>query len=472
MDRYDVVAIGAGAAGLVTSAGAAGLGARTALIERDRLGGECLWTGCVPSKALIAVASTVAAIRHGRAFGVSAGEPAVDWPAVKQWVHNARLAIEPHDSPARFGSLGVDVIHGTARFIESHVLDVGGRRVHGRHVVIATGSRPAIPDIPGLHDVPFLTNETVFEIDVLPRHLIILGAGAIGLELGQAFARLGSQVTILEAAPAIMPADDDDVRSVIEARIRGEGIDLRVGVTVTRVARTARGVTMETSTANAGAHTFEGDTLLVAAGRRPGFDHLDLDRAGIAADANGVRTDTRLRTSVDGVWAAGDIAGGPRFTHVADYQARLVLRNALFPFSAKASYDDIPRVTYTDPEFARVGMTEREARDRHGSVEVWTRPFGDVDRAIADGRTVGMTKLIGDRRGRILGAHIVGYGASNLIAEVALAKKHGLGMSKLGNTVHAYPTYAEALRQAAEQHGRARFTGAVKAIVRRIVRRV
>lgn len=475
MDRYDVIAIGAGAAGLVTSAGAAGLGAKTALIERDRLGGECLWTGCVPSKALIAAANAAAAIRAAHAFGVSAGEPVVNWPAVRQRVHEARLAIAPHDSPERFRGLGVDVIHGTARFVESHVLDIDGRRVHGRHIVIATGSRPAIPDIPGIRDVPFLTNENVFEMEYLPRRLIILGAGAIGLELGQAFVRLGVRVTILERAPMIMQQEDEEVRATIEACIRDEDVDLRLGADVTRVERRGSVIVVEIRAARGnsnGVETVEADALLVATGRRPGLDDLDLHVAGIDADANGIRVAKTLRTNVDGVWAAGDITGGPRFTHVADYQARLVLRNALFPFSAKADYNAVPRVTYTDPEFARVGLTEAEARERYGAIEVWTRPFAAVDRAIADRRITGMVKLIGSKRGRILGAHVVGYGASMLIAEAALALRHGLGMNRLANTVHAYPTYAEAWRQAAEQHSRSRFTGAVKAMVQRFVRRV
>lgn len=466
MEFYDVVAIGAGAAGLVTSAGAAGLGARTALIERDRLGGECLWTGCVPSKALIAAANTVAAIRRGREFGIGSGdEPAVDWARVREWVRGAIQKIEPHDSPERFRSLGVDVFAGTARFIDSHTLNVDGRTLRGRHIVIATGSRPAIPAIEGIETVPYLTNENVFDIDALPPRLIILGAGAVGLELGQAFSRLGSRVTILEAADVFLPAEDPDVRAALQSCIREDGIDLRIGVKPTRVMKSPTGIRVEAG------ETFEADALLVATGRRPALEHLDLDVAGIASDASGVRVDPALRTSVDRVWAAGDITGGPRFTHVADYQARLVLRNALFPFNAKVSYDAIPRVTYTDPEFARVGLNEREARERYGRIEVWMRPFHDVDRAIADGRTLGFVKLIGGSRGRILGAHIIGHGASSLIAEAALAMKHSIGLNRLANTIHAYPTYSEAIRQAAEQHGRARFTGAIRAIVQKMVRR-
>jgi len=473
VDRYDLIAIGGGAAGLVTAAGAAGLGARTALVERNRMGGECLWTGCVPSKALIAVANMAATIRSARMFGVNAGEPVVDWAAVRKHVLDARLAIAPHDSPERFRDLGVDVIHGTARFIEPRVLDIDGRRVHGRHIVIATGSRPLIPDIPGIRDVPVLTNENVFEIEELPRRLVILGAGPVGLELGQAFARLGSNVVMLESSPVLLPEEDDDARALIEASVRADGIELHLGATVAQIRKSGAAIVIAYGSADTEASTtIQADALLVAAGRRPAFDHLDLAAVGIDTDANGVRVNASLRTSLDGVWAAGDITGGPRFTHVADYQARLVLRNALFPLSARADYTAIPRVTYTDPELARVGLTERAAREQHGHVEVWTQPYSGLDRAIADGCTAGMARIIGDRHGRILGAQVVGHGASAIIAEAALAMKHGLRMSRLANTVHAYPTYGAALRQAAEQRARARFTGAVRAIVRRIVRRV
>jgi pyruvate/2-oxoglutarate dehydrogenase complex dihydrolipoamide dehydrogenase (E3) component len=468
---HDMIVIGGGTAGLVTAAGSAGIGARVALVERERLGGECLWSGCVPSKALIACARAAHDVRGAARFGVDAGEPRVDFARSMAWVHGAIARIAPHDSPERFRGLGVDVVEGTARFTGDRTIDVDGRRMTAPRVVVATGTSPTIPPIEGLAEVPFLTNETIFSLDQLPATLLIIGAGAIGVELAQAFARLGSAVHVVEAGPRVLPHEDHELTALLAERLAAEGIALRMETRVTRVSREGERVRLHVESAG-GAATLDGDALLVAVGRTPRVDTLDLARVGIEMHRNGVVVDAGLRTTAPGVWAAGDVVGPLRFTHVADYQARLVIRNAFFPFTSKADYSAVPWVTFTDPELARVGLTEHEARERHGDgVRVWRRPFADVDRAIADGRTQGLTKLVTDAKGRLLGGHILGSGAGNMIGEITLAMKHGIGVGKLGNTTHPYPTYPEAIKQAAEGYYKSRFTGIAKSVAGWFARR-
>lgn len=455
---YDLIAIGGGAAGLVTAAGAAGLGARVALIERHRLGGECLWTGCVPSKALLACARAAADARDAGRFGIRTGEVQVDFEAVMKHVHDARRTIEPHDSPERFRGLGVDVIEGEARFTGERTLSVGGRTITGRHIVIATGSRPLIPDIQGLRDVDYHTNESIFEIEALPASMIVLGGGPIGVELAHAFALLGSRVTLFEAADRILPNEDAELAALLENELRKAGIALELGKRVDSVAVHNNGVR-----ATASGNNHEAEALLVAVGRAAILDTLDLSTGGVDAQGNALTLDSRLHTSAKNVWAAGDVTGAPRFTHVADYQARTVLRNALFPGSTNVNYDVVPRVTYTIPELASVGSM-------HGD-HVWTRPFSALDRGIADGQTTGMLKIFSDRKGRIVGGHVLGAHASSIIAEIALAMRENVPLSRLASLLHAYPTYAESVKQTGDAFVRSRFSGVAQAFVRRLIRR-
>lgn len=473
MASYDILVIGGGTAGLVTAAGSAGLGARTALVERERLGGECLWNGCVPSKALIAAARAADGARRGERMGVRTDGMTVDFAGAMRWVRDAQRRIAPHDSPERFRGLGVDVIEGDARFTGERTVAVDGRMLTARRIVIATGSAPAVPPIEGIADVPFLTNETVFSLDRQPRALLILGGGPIGLELAQAFARLGTTVQVLEAAPQLLPREDHELAALLGERLREEGVHVHLGTKATRVERAGAANVRVHATAEGGTTSvLDGDALLVATGRTPRLDGLELARGGVEVGKGGVIVDAGLGTTATGVWAAGDCVGPLRFTHVADYQARLVIRNAFFPFTSKADYSVVPWVTFTDPELAHVGLTEEEARDRYGDgVRIWRRALTDVDRAITDGETAGLVKLVTTSRGRILGGHILGHGAGNMIGELTLAMKHGVSAQALGNTIHPYPTYPEAIRQAAEGYTKARFTGVLKRAVNWYVRR-
>jgi pyruvate/2-oxoglutarate dehydrogenase complex dihydrolipoamide dehydrogenase (E3) component len=395
-------------------------------------------------------------------------------------VRDAQQRIAPNDSPERFRTLGVDVIHGDARFTGERTVSVDGRVLSAKRVVLATGSAPAVPPIPGLADVPYLTNETIFSLTERPATLLVLGGGPIGLELAQAFTRLGSTVHVLEAGPRLLPREDHETAELLRQRLDAEGVRVRLGTTVTRVERgpAGRGIRVSATTGGDGTSgspevlTLDGDALLVATGRTPRLDGLELARAGVEAGKGGITVDDGLRTTAQGVWAAGDCVGPLRFTHVADYQARLVIRNAFFPLSGKADYSVVPWVTFTEPELAHVGLTEDEARERHGDgVRVWRRPFADVDRAITDGETAGLVKLVTTGRGKIVGGHILGHGAGNMIGEITLAMKHGISAHALGNTMHPYPTYPEAIKQAAEQYTKSRFTGRVKAVARWFARR-
>lgn len=480
MAKYDVIAVGGGTAGLVTAAGSAGLGARVALVERERLGGECLWTGCVPSKALLAAARVAAGARDGQRFGVRTRDVDADLGGALEWVRAVQQRIAPHDSPERFQGLGVDVIQGEARFTGERTLTVGGRTLTARHIVLATGSDPAIPPIPGLDAVPYHTNETIFTIGALPSTLLVLGGGAIGLEMAQAFARFGSRVHVVDTASRLLPHEDQELAELLTARLSADGVQLHLGESATQVARRGGGGAVRLTLVPCGSgpaaatasHTLDGDALLVATGRTARLEALELARGGVEGGAQGITVDAALRTTARGVWAAGDCVGPLRFTHVADFQARLVIRNALFPFTRKADYAVVPWVTFTDPELAHVGLTESEARERYGDrVRVWRRPFAEVDRAVTDGETTGLVKLVTTLHGRILGGHVLGHGAGSLIGEIALAMKHGISASALGNTLHPYPTYPEAIRQAAELYTRSRFTGPVKAVARWFARR-
>lgn len=459
MERYDLAVIGGGTAGLVSSAVSAGIGAKTALIEQHRLGGECLWTGCVPSKAIIRSASVLHTLRRAAEFGIDAQGGRADFGRVMERVHAIIRAIEPHDSPERFRAMGVDVVEGRARFLSPEEAEVGSRRVRAKRWILATGSRTAVPPIPGLEEAGYLTHESLWELRALPESLVVLGAGPIGLEMAQAFARLGSTVTVVESAGRILEREDPEIAAVLARRLEREGICLLLGAraTAVRMDAGARVVTVSTASGDAELRASE---VLVATGRRPNVEEMGLEAVGVEVGENGVSVDGSLRTSAHNVWAAGDVVGPYRFTHVADYQARIAAPNALFPLRRKVDYRVVPWCTYTDPEVARVGLTEAEARERWGdAASVYRYAHDSLDRALCDGEPDGLTKLVLDPKGRLAGAHVVGPRAGETIHEAVLAVRHRLKLSDLSGMIHVYPTYPESLKRAADAYLRAKYSG-------------
>lgn len=444
----DLCIIGAGSGGLSVAAGAVQMGATVVLVEKGAMGGDCLNTGCVPSKSLLAAAHAAARARAAARLGVTAA-PTVDFDAVRRHVAGVIASIAPHDSVERFEKLGVTVIKGQAMFAGRDTVDAAGQRIRARRFVIATGSRPATPPIPGLATTPYLTNETIFELPVLPSHLLIVGGGAIGCEMAQAFAGLGSTVTLVESA-TILSREDPDLARVVAARLSGSGVDIHQRASVESVAGTAHGAAVRVRMATGQVREFAGSHLLVAVGRRPSVNGLGLDVAGVAYGPAGITVDPSLRTTNRKIFAIGDCTGGPQFTHVAGYHAGIVVRQALFRLPARVDERAIPRVTYTDPELAQVGLTEAEARRRHGEgIRVLTSAFADNDRARAEGDTEGMIKVLTTRRGRILGAGIVGRAAGELIQPWVLAINARLGIGAMASMIAPYPTYGEINKRAA-----------------------
>jgi pyruvate/2-oxoglutarate dehydrogenase complex dihydrolipoamide dehydrogenase (E3) component len=471
--KPDICVIGAGSGGLSVAAAAAAFGVSVVLVEKGRMGGDCLNTGCVPSKSLIAASKHAQAIARGGAFGVSASTVDVDFGKVKEHVHGVIAAIAPNDSKERFAGLGVRVIEATARFKNKRTVVLGdGTEIRARRFVIATGSSPALPEIPGLAATPYLTNETVFDLATRPEHLIVIGAGPIGLELAQAFRRLGAAVTVLEEARALAREDPECADVVLDALLR-EGVDVRESVAVSRVESVGSeglgseglgseglgseglgskglGSKVKVTIRNGGAEqTLEGSHLLVATGRRANADDLGLDQAGITRDPVGICVDTRLKTSNKRVYAVGDVAGMGQFTHLANYHAGLVIRNALFRQRAEVNEDLIPRVTFTDPELAHVGLTETQARERRVALRVLRWPYHENDRAQAERTTAGHIKVVTDRRGNVLGATIVGAGAGEMITAWTLAVSQNLNIRAFAGIVVPYPTLAEVGKRAA-----------------------
>ena len=442
----DLCVIGAGAAGLSLAAAAVQMGASVVLVEKHLMGGDCLNSGCVPSKALLAAAHAGAGARRAARFGVVA-EPRVDFAAVAAHVRGTIATIAPHDSEERFRSLGVEVIRAAARFTAPDTVEAGGERIRARRFAIATGSRPEVPPLPGLDCVPFLTNETIFSLAALPRHLLVLGGGPVGVELAQAFRRLGAEVTLVERA-RLLPRDEPEAASVLRAALQADGVVLREGAEATAARLDEGGIVLDIG----GQPPVAGSHLLVAAGRRPNTEGLGLEAAGIAATPRGITVDSRLRTTNRRVFALGDVAGGPAFTHVAGYHAGIAAQNILFGIPARTSYEALPRVTYTDPEIAQAGLTEAEAREAGHAATAILVPLSGNDRAVAEGATEGFAKLVLGPRGRILGGTLVAPHAGEAIGLVGLAIGRRLGAAALARMMAPYPTVAEALKRAAGAH--------------------
>lgn len=459
----DLCVIGAGSAGLSVAAGAVQMGASVVLIEAGEMGGDCLNYGCVPSKALLAAAKAAKAMGAGRRFGVAPAEARVDFAAAKDHVRAVIDAIAPHDSVERFEGLGCDVILATARFTGPREVEAGGKRIRARRFVIATGSRPAAPPIPGLEDAGYFTNETIFAARQRPRRLLVIGGGPIGLEMAQAHRRLGAEVVVIEAARAL-GRDDPEAAAIVLDALRGEGIEVREGAAVASALRDGD----ETVLTLDGGEEIRGDALLVAAGRRANLEALHLDAAGVETTKTGVKVDGGLRTTNRRVYAIGDATGGLQFTHVAGYQAGLVVRSALFRLPVRDRTDHIPWATYTDPELAQVGLTEAAARAEHGDkLEVHRADYAGNDRAVAEGRTAGFCKVM-VVKGRPVGATIVGERAGDLISIWALALSKRLKIADVAGYIAPYPTYGELPKRAAGAYFGPRLFES--AMVRRVVR--
>ncbi|HEY6000923.1 MAG TPA: FAD-dependent oxidoreductase [bacterium] len=450
--EYDIGIIGGGAAGLTVAAGAAQLGAKTLLIERSpRLGGDCLHVGCVPSKALVRAAGAWALARRAAELGLPALElPPVDLGAVMDRVHAVIDHIQEHDSPERFCRLGAQVRFGAARFVDEHVVEADGRRHSARAWVVATGSSPALPPVEGLAGVPHWTNENLFAQRTLPPRLLVLGGGPTGLEMGQALARLGARVTLVEYADQVLGAEDPDVAAVVRARLEAEGMTILTGTQALRAEAGGAGVHLTVApVAGGGPRVLEAEALLVATGRSPSVARLGLEAAGVEYTARGIPTDARLRTNVRHIFACGDVHGRFALTHVAGYEASVALANAVLRLPRRADYARVPWCTYTEPEVASVGLNERRAREQGVAFRVLREEFAHNDRALAEGEPAGMIKVLVSPRGAVLGCQIAGAHAGELIHEWVAALAGGARLSALARAIHAYPTLAEISQRAA-----------------------
>ncbi len=455
MRNYDLVVIGGGTAGLVSAAGAASLGARVALVERDKLGGECLYYGCVPTKTLVKSARVAKLVNQAEEFGIKTTGAQVDFPVVMDRMVRAIWTAGKHDDSDRFRKLGVELFLGNeARFNAPDEVAVDGQRLQAHSTVIATGSHSVAPPITGLEDVGYLTHVEALRLRRLPRSMVIVGSGPIGCEFAQIFARFGSRVTLISSSPLPLPKEDTEVGEALKHYLVSDGVIFHGDFH----AEEAR---MEGDEKVLAAHNDQGEEIeargeeiLMATGRAPTAESLKLENAGVELEENGIKVDEHLRTTAPNIYAAGDITGKYLFTHVAEYQGRTVVRNALFPVKTKADHRVVPWTTFTDPEVARVGLTEDEAREEHDYVQVFRQPFSGVDRAITDGETNGFVKIVAGRRGRILGGHIIGPDAGNLIQEIVLAMRKNIPIQDLSTTIHVYPTLVQANQRAADNYYR------------------
>lgn len=457
--HYNLVVIGAGTAGLVTAAGAAGLGAKVALVEKHLMGGDCLNVGCVPSKALLRAARAYADVRAAPDYGIRVPPGvSVDFSAVMERMRRLRAQISPHDSVRRFQQLGVDVFLGQAKFVGRDAIEVDGRTLRFRKAVIATGSRPTAPPIPGLAEAGYLTNETVFSLTELPRRLAVIGAGPVGAELAQAFARFGSQVYLIEAAHGVLPNEDRDAAEVVKQALLDDGIQILCCGKDLRVETSAEGKSLKVDSHEAH-YDLVVDEILVGAGRAPNLEGLGLETAGVESDKNGVKVDDRLRTTNSQIYAAGDVCSRYKFTHAADAMARIVIQNALFLGRAKVSALTMPWCTYTDPEVAHAGLYEKDAQERGLQIQTFRQNFDDVDRAVLDGETEGFLKVhVRAGTDKIVGATIVARHAGEMISELTAVMVGRLGLKTLARTIHPYPTQAEAIKKIADSYNRTRLT--------------
>lgn len=442
--EYDIGIIGAGAAGLSAAAGAARFGAKTLLLEREKMGGDCLHFGCVPSKALIKCASVHQAAKNAALYGLPKRElPPVDFRAVARRIAGVVDKIQEHDSAERFRSLGVDVIFGSARFSDEHRVEISGKRLSAKNWLVATGSSPLVPPIPGLHDVPFLTNRDLFSLPKLPSSLSILGAGPIGIEMAQAFARLGSKVSVIEMGSQILPAEDSDMARIVMDRLMAEGVEFVMGAKAVSVERDEGGIAVNLENADGTPGRVGAEALLVAVGRSPNIAGLGLERLAISFTRGGITVDGHLRTDRANIYAAGDCKAGLKFTHVAGYDASVFLTNSILHLPRKTDYTRIPWCTYTDPELASIGLNEKRARSANEKYSVIVEEFASNDRALAEGAGEGRMKLILGENSKVLGVQIAGPRAGEILSGWVVALAGDVGLSRMAGAVFPYPTLSE-----------------------------
>lgn len=461
--NYNIVVIGGGTAGLVTAAGAAGLGAKVALIEKDLLGGDCLNVGCVPSKAIIAVARRAAQVRDASDLGIHIADGfEVDFGATMERMRKLRADISPHDSAKRFSDLGIDVYMGGGKFTSKNTIEVKGQTLKFKKACIATGARASAPPINGLDSVDYLTNETLFSLTELPKRFGIIGAGPIGVEMAQSFARLGSEVFLIEVADHILPREDPDAAEIIVSALKKDGVNVLYSSKDLTLSKDAGGGTQFSLTCTSGEYNETVDELLVAVGRAPNVEGLGLEEIGVEFTKKGVVVNDKGETTIPGIYAAGDICSPYQFTHAADFMARNVIRNALFKGRAKSSDLVIPWVTYCEPEVAHVGLYEHDAKQQGIEIDTYNVPFSSVDRAILSGETEGFVKIhVKKGSDKIVGGTVVGPNAGDMINEITLAMVNEIGLSKVANTIHPYPTIGEAIRKAGDLYNRTRLTPTV-----------
>jgi dihydrolipoamide dehydrogenase len=451
--NYDLVVIGAGTAGLVSSFVASGLGAKVLLVERERMGGECLWTGCVPSKTLIKSARVYDAISRSEEFGIHVEKPRVIWSAIRLRIADVRDDIRKLEREEMQKS-NVEFTTGEASFIDANTIQIVGKdgvkTVTAKKFILATGTKPRLPGIEGLSETPFITHEQIFDLPSFPRSMVIIGGGPIGCEFAQAFARLGCKITLLQKNKVLLDKEDAEISSAAEKLLRNAGVTLHLGVKVLSTQPDENGAQV-TFELNGETQSVRGSQLLIATGKEPDFSTLNLDAAGVETSERGVVVDNKLRTSAANIWACGDITGKYLFTHVAEYQGKIAAQNALLPVGQKADYSVVPWTTFTDPEISHLGLTEEEARKEHGEIRVFRQPFKTLDRAIIEGETQGFLKVITTGSGRVLGAHIIGASAGELIHQWVPAVREGALIHEFAEAIHVYPTLSEIAHRAGNE---------------------
>lgn len=468
--RYNLLVIGAGPAGLVAAIGAAGLGAKVALIEKNLMGGDCLNVGCVPSKGLISAARAAASVRDANEFGVDVpAGVSVEFGKVMERLRRLRADISHHDSAERFRDLGVDVFIGAGQFTGLQKFEIDGKTINFSKACIATGARAAELPIPGLADVGALTNETVFSLTELPKKLAVIGAGPIGCELSQSFARLGSEVYLIEAMHGILPREDPEASAIVKESLMRDGVNVLCCGKNLEISQAPDGKRLSVNSHDT-QYEIVVDEIIAGVGRAPNVENLGLEAAGVEYDKTGIKVDDKLRTTNKRIFAAGDVASKYKFTHSADFMARIVIRNALFFGRAKASALTIPWATYTEPEIAHVGEYEKELNERGADFQTFVVKMNEVDRAILDGEDNGLVKVHASKKGKILGATIVSSHAGDLISEISLAMTNGLSLGSIANTIHPYPTQADAIRKVGDEYNRTRISPFVKKLFDKVLR--